>query len=93
MQINPVGPSRIAGISAYRPAGARPNPAGTSSPSARAGVIALSERAGEARRVQATAATAPDVRAEKVAPIKAQVQSGTYRVDNQALAERLIDVL
>jgi flagellar biosynthesis anti-sigma factor FlgM len=93
MQINPAAASRIAAIGAYSPAGRRPTVTTPSSPAGRGDAVQVSGRAGQARRAHESAAAAPDIRAEKVGPIKAQVQAGTYRVDNHALAERLIDVL
>lgn len=39
---------------------------------------------------KAALADAPDVRTEKIASIKAQMQNGTYRVDNAAFAEKLL---
>lgn len=41
----------------------------------------------EARR---TAQSAPDVRADRVAELRAQVSSGTYNIDAQAIAESLV---
>lgn len=35
-------------------------------------------------------ASAPDVREARVAAIKAQIQNGTYSVDNAAFAEKLL---
>lgn len=39
---------------------------------------------------KAAVADAPDVRAERIASIKAQMQNGTYKVDNAAFAEKLL---
>ncbi len=39
---------------------------------------------------QAALAGTPDIREDVVAPIRAQVQSGTYSVDNAAFADKLI---
>jgi flagellar biosynthesis anti-sigma factor FlgM len=39
------------------------------------------------------AAASPEVRQERVAALKAQVQNGTYQVDNEALARKLLGVL
>ena len=39
---------------------------------------------------QAALAGTPDVRENVVNPIKAQIQSGTYSVDNASFAEKLI---
>ena len=40
--------------------------------------------------VKAALAGAPDVREQLTAPIKAQVQNGTYSVDNATFAEKLL---
>lgn len=39
---------------------------------------------------KAAVADVPDVRAERIASIKAQMQNGTYKVDNAAFAEKLL---
>ena len=40
--------------------------------------------------VQAALAATPDIRENVVEPIKAQIQSGTYSVDNASFAEKLL---
>ena len=45
------------------------------------------------RGAHAAATDAPDTRDRRVAAIKAQIEAGTYQVDNRALAETLLDVL
>lgn len=42
------------------------------------------------RVAQAAVAGAPDIREDMTAPIKAQIQNGTYTVDNMAFAEKLL---
>lgn len=39
---------------------------------------------------QAAISASPDVREELVAPIKARVQNGTYSVDNESFADKLM---
>lgn len=39
---------------------------------------------------QAALSGVPDIREELTAPIKAKIQSGTYKVDNASFAERLL---
>ena len=39
---------------------------------------------------KAAVAGSPDIREELTAPIKAQIQSGTYSVDNATFAEKLL---
>jgi flagellar biosynthesis anti-sigma factor FlgM len=53
----------------------------------------LSEGAEYLRRAREEAAATSDVRAERVAAIKDQIQAGTYQIDDTALAEKLLDVL
>ena len=49
-----------------------------------------SGRHAEVQRLTAQAATVPDVRTEKVAPLQAKVQRGTYKPDSQKVADALI---
>lgn len=42
------------------------------------------------RAAQAAVAGAPDIREDMTASIKAQIQNGTYNVDNSAFAEKLL---
>lgn len=39
---------------------------------------------------QAAISAAPDIREELVAPIRTRVQNGTYSVDNESFADKLI---
>jgi flagellar biosynthesis anti-sigma factor FlgM len=50
---------------------------------------ALNGRRREPQRFEA--ATSGDVRWERVARLKAAIETGTYRVSSEALAERLIE--
>ena len=45
------------------------------------------------RAAHAAAAQASDVRAERVSEIRSQVQEGTYQVNNQKVAEKLLSAL
>lgn len=53
--------------------------------------LALSSRAEEVRLARAALAETPEVRAERVAELKAQVESGTYEIDADAVAERILN--
>lgn len=90
-----VDPSRTAGIAPAsgerQPSAGRVRPAAASD--RRADAVELSESSTNMSRVRDAAAAAPDVRAERVAALRAQVQSGTYTVDSQALSGKLLDVL
>ncbi len=62
-----------------------------SAPAHRRDGVELSNDLKRMRRAQAAASEAPDVRAERVAEIKARIQSGAYHVDTDALAQKLLD--
>ncbi|HXA83242.1 MAG TPA: flagellar biosynthesis anti-sigma factor FlgM [Methylomirabilota bacterium] len=49
-----------------------------------------SGRGAEVQKLAAQAATLPDVRAEKVAPLQAKVESGLYNPDSKRVADALI---
>ncbi len=53
--------------------------------------LALSHRAEEIRAARAALAETPAVRAERVARLKAQIEAGTYRVDPDKVAERILN--
>ncbi len=53
--------------------------------------LSLSHHAEEIRTARAALAETPDVRADRVAQLKAQVQSGTYEVDPDKVAERILN--
>ncbi len=55
--------------------------------------VQLSPLAAHAQRLERAVQHAPDTRAERVAELKARVQSGAYQVDSSVLAERLLRVL
>ena len=52
--------------------------------------LALSHRAEEIRAARAALAEAPEVRAQRVAQLRAQIEAGTYRVDADTVAERIL---
>ncbi len=52
--------------------------------------LEISDRARELARAHEAVEAAPDVRAEKVARIKQQVESGTYSVPAEELAKKLL---
>lgn len=51
----------------------------------------VSDRAREMATAKTAATNAPDVREEKIAALKARIAAGKYNVDNQAVADRLVD--
>ena len=52
--------------------------------------VSLSSEARLMAEANRTAQTSPDIRQEKVDMLKAQVQDGTYRVDNERIAQGLL---
>ncbi len=95
MHVNPAGSSNISHITLRTAAApsATPASAGQAARAYRGDDVQLSDGVQRLRRAHAAAAAAPDARADRVADLKARVQAGTYRVDNQALAEKLLRVL
>jgi negative regulator of flagellin synthesis FlgM len=52
--------------------------------------VVLSPEAKKIQEVRKLLNTVPDIRGEKVARIKAQIGDGTYHVDGEKLAEKII---
>ena len=55
--------------------------------------VVLSERAQLLRKVKEALAATPDVREQKVAELRAQLEAGTYRVPGDKLIEKLLSKL
>lgn len=89
MRIDPSSAVHIASITS-RPAPAAAPPAAENAPGRRPDSVKLSEGLGRLREAHAAAAEASDVRTERVAEIKAQIQAGRYTVDTDALAEKML---
>lgn len=92
MRIDPTRNARVTPPKAQRSlldGQARPAAAHEQRPDA----VELSGSSRDVTSMRSAAAAAPDVRADRVAALKAQVQSGNYTVDNQALAARLLSAL
>ena len=51
----------------------------------------ISDKAREFAKVKSAAAEAPEVREDKVAELKAKIASGNYKVNAQAIADRMVD--
>lgn len=51
----------------------------------------LSDRAREMSRAKEVANSAPDVREDRVAALKRKIADGSYRVDADAIAEKMFD--
>jgi negative regulator of flagellin synthesis FlgM len=54
--------------------------------------IEVSERDRELARAQRAVGAAPDVRADKIAELKEQIEDGTYDVPAEALADKLLEM-
>ncbi len=52
--------------------------------------VQISSFGKDIQTAKAALAGCPDVREERIASIRDQIQNGTYRVDNAAFAEKLI---
>ncbi len=53
--------------------------------------VELSSEALNLKDMQAAAMQTPDVRADKVAALKTQVESGAYKISHEKLAEQMIE--
>lgn len=53
--------------------------------------IALSSRAQQMQKAKELALAAPDINQEKVDRFKQMIKDGTYKVDAEAVAERMLD--
>lgn len=53
--------------------------------------VAISGRAKEASKAKAIAHSSPDVDEARVAKLKAAIQNGSYKVDADKIADRLVD--
>ena len=56
----------------------------------RADQVQISSFGKDIQTAKAAVAGSPDIREELTAPIKAQIQNGTYSVDNGSFAEKLL---
>ncbi len=54
--------------------------------------VSISRAAREMQEVRSAVQNAPDVREDKVAAIKKQIDEGTYRVPAEAVVEKLLSV-
>lgn len=68
----------------------RSQKAGSASPSDKVQISSLGK---DFQTAKAAVANAPDIREELTAPIKAKIQKGTYSVDNETFADKLLKKL
>lgn len=52
--------------------------------------VVLSQRAAEIQKAKEALASVPEVRQEKVAALKRRIQEGTYEIDAEAIADKII---
>lgn len=81
----------VSGYNAYR--AAQPAGQGSSAARPRGDAVQFSPSVTTIRAAQAAAAKASDIRAERVSEIRTQVQEGTYQVNAQKVAEKLLNAL
>lgn len=55
------------------------------------GAPQISEKAKQMAAAKTAAAQAPDVREDRVAELKKKIASGSYKVDANAIADRMVD--
>ena len=53
-------------------------------------IVNLSQASKDLRLANETIASAPDIREDKVDEIRDKIESGTYRIDNQAVADKMV---
>ena len=54
-------------------------------------IVNLSTASKEVQTAKEIIASEPDVREDKVAELKAKIESGNYTIDNQAVADKMVD--
>ena len=60
-------------------------------PAAQDTIVNLSTALREAQAVKEMISSEPDVREEKVAELKERIESGSYRIDHMAVADKMVD--
>jgi len=51
----------------------------------------ISSKSKEFAQARASAASAPDVREDRVAELKQRIAEGSYKIDGESIADRLVD--
>ncbi len=80
-------PAKLIKVSDNRAAESHPK---DSSPARRRDRVSLSPQARELLKAQRVLAAIPDVREDKVEEIKARIADGTYRIDSDQIAAKMI---
>ena len=95
MRIDPDKLSRV-GRKALEPAETTPvkpselEAPGPPSAAAQVDQVVLSQRAAEVQIAKEALASVPEVRQEEVAALKRRIQEGTYEIDAEAIADKII---
>lgn len=54
-------------------------------------VVNLSQASKEAQKIEEIVSSEPEIREDKVAALKKKIESGNYKIDHKAVAEKLVD--
>jgi len=54
-------------------------------------VVNLSQASKEAQLIKEIISSEPDVREDKVSALRESIESGKYKIDNEAVADKLVD--
>lgn len=100
MAVNKVGSGSAQSVQSGEAAkrAERTKPTSESKSTDKAGAVAgetgaraeISARAREFSKAKEVAASAPDIREEKIADLKRRIASGQYKIDSDAIADRMI---
>jgi negative regulator of flagellin synthesis FlgM len=84
---------RVKVTHAHSPKGEKAGEASSAERAASAGGASaeISEKGKEFAKAKAVANEAPDVREDKIAALKARIAEGKYKVDADAIADRMVD--
>ena len=94
--INSAAGAEVAGTSgAKKPGRSQPAKAGgeaaKSASTSGATNAEISERGREVAKAKTTAVSAPEVREAKIAELKSRIEAGKYKVDADAVADRMVN--
>lgn len=54
-------------------------------------VVELSQSSKEVQQIKEIISSAPDIREDKVAALKEKIESGEYKIDPDAIADKIVD--
>ena len=54
-------------------------------------IVDLSQNSKEVQKIKEVVESSPDLREEKVSELKDRIESGRYNIDNERVADRLVD--